>query len=287
MNKLKYFIVAVFLLLAPATANAEIQSLSAQAEYLLQDSERVKDGQDVAFNEAMRRISQQAGVYVESQSKSANSSLTNDEITLITSTLVQVKEKKFTKTLDERGKIIVHADVRAELDTEQSYRMMNDVAAARKAAKSYEAIQKEYAAANTQMTALQEEYAKHSDKAARHHIRLGQKKEQAGDLAGALACYEEAIATAPDYARSYSRRGHIYRKQGNLDLAKKDYDKASSLDKNEAGAHLGKAMILEGQGKDYEAWEEYRLFVRLADIIEYDTEIIRALDRMLVLFDGI
>ncbi|MBR2214475.1 MAG: tetratricopeptide repeat protein [Selenomonadaceae bacterium] len=59
-----------------------------------------------------------------------------------------------------------------------------------------------------------------------------------------MLLYEEAIVDNPNYARSYSRRGHIYRQQGKNDLARRDCDKAYALDPKEAGAHYGKAIYL-------------------------------------------
>lgn len=268
-------------------AFAAVETLTADADYILQETESAKEGQEIAFKEAMRRISQQAGVYIESKSRSENNTLTADEMTMITNTIVKVKERKPTKHVEPNGRIRVAVRIVAEYDTDLADKMLNDMIAARKATQGYEKIQAEYMQKGSELDRLKRQYAGQADKEARHYIRAGQKKERAGDLAGAMADYEKAVSIAPNYARTYSRRGHIYRKQGRSDLAKQDYDKAYSLDPKEPGLHLGRGIFLEQAGKNLEAVEEYRTFIKQADIMEYDEEITWALDRMVELFDGV
>ena len=235
----------------------------------------------------MRNIAQQAGVYIESSSRSSDSQLTNDEIELLTSALVKVKTKNFSKDAGKDDKLIVTVTVQAEIDTEQTSRMLNELMMAKKIEADYKKLKTEYADAIKNYDRLKNQYKMNLEQLARHYIREGQCKERQGDLNLALHLYEKAIDSNPNYARAYSRRGHIYFKQKEFALAQLDYEKAESLDHTESGAHYGKAMLLEKQGKNEEAVEEYRKFVKYADIIEYDIEITQALDRMVNLFNGV
>ena len=118
-------------------------------------------------------------------------------------------------------------------------------------------------------------------------IRDGCKLQLDGKLDEALKLYDAAIveATANDaeISLAYIKRGNVYRMQHKNDLATADFEKALALNNDATGIHFVKAVIAEVGGDKVQAAQEYRAFVKDADIIYYDTEIIFALNRIVTL----
>ena len=275
-------LIAVFLAI-PSLAYAATESFDGRGEYIMEIEETTKHGQEIAFQEALRSVSQQAAVAIKTHSSMADNQLTGDQMEMVTATVMQINEKTFDTDITPDGKLKAIALVRASLDVDRAEKMAQALLAAKNNTQEYERIQEEYATAKSQYTTLREQHGILMKKSARAKIREGIQQERAGRLSEAMTLYEEAIAADPDYARAYSRRAHIYRQQGKMDLANKDYAKAASIDSKEAGHHYGKAIMLEQQGKKAEAAKEYRLFIEYSDILEYDEEIPVVLEKILEL----
>ena len=263
--------------------SAAVETLSGSGEYIMEKNETMKEAQDIAFQEAMRYISQQAGVYIESSSAAKDSQLTRDEVTALTETVVQVKEKRFDRDILPDGKIKIRATVTATLDTDEADNILRRRVEAHRTQKQYEAARDEQTAIQKQGESLQAEY----DEAVLGRVNASAKR---GDelmdqrkYAEAYKAYDHAVTLAPKTAELYSKRGEAQRMQGKDEAAMRDYDKALSLDGQDALAHYGRASVLDKRGEKAEAVKEYRLFMDIADIDFYDDEIARALDRVLAL----
>lgn len=66
--------------------------------------------------------------------------------------------------------------------------------------------------------------------AARAHVAQGLSRAWAGDSAGAIAAFDQAIAAAPRSGFAYLNRGLAYRRSGNAAKADADLDRAVRLD---------------------------------------------------------
>ena len=108
-----------------------------------------------------------------------------------------------------------------------------------------------------------------------------------GKLDEALKFYDEAIAEAADnnaeLSLAYIKRGLVYGSQNKPELLIADFEKALALDNDEVGLHFVKAFALEVDGDKAQAAQEYRAFVKDADIVYYDAEIMVALERIVKL----
>ena len=269
------------LFLSPVSA--ALETLSGSGEYIMEHNETMKEAQDVAFQEAMRSISQQAGVYIESTSQAKDSQLTHDEVTALTETVVQVKEKRFDRDILPDGKIKVRAFVTAELDTEKADKLLQDRIEAHKAKAQYDAAQGEHTELEKESESLRTEYAQAVQGKVNGAVHRGDSLMEQKKYAEAFQAYDKAVAAEPKLAELYSKRGESLRLQGKDDAAMQDYDTALSLDGQDALAHYGRASVLDKRGERAEAVKEYRLFMDIADIDFYDEEIARALDRFLAL----
>jgi tetratricopeptide (TPR) repeat protein len=96
-----------------------------------------------------------------------------------------------------------------------------------------------------------------SPKPAAAAFQRGQTLLAAGDLAGALTCFDEALAAEPDNAHAHLKRGAVLEKLNRLDEAVAAYDAALSADRNLTVAYLAKAGVLNRQQRFDEALEVY------------------------------
>jgi Flp pilus assembly protein TadD len=129
-------------------------------------------------------------------------------------------------------------------------------------------------------------------------IAEGEAKLAAGDLDGALALLQRAVAAAPTsalahsklgiiyvhkrewdaasgefskaiqldptYAPAYSNLGNVYRERGQLDQAVAHYQKAISMDPEYWVAHQNLGIVYKQQGRVGEAVHEFKTATRLS-----------------------
>ena len=99
------------------------------------------------------------------------------------------------------------------------------------------------------------------------YLARGLDRHLKGDLAGAIADYERAIAGYPDRqsrAMAYLTRGNAHRDRGELGAAIADYDQAIACHPGQAGAHLNRAMAYEEAGEGELARADYRIVRELS-----------------------
>ena len=129
-------------------------------------------------------------------------------------------------------------------------------------------------------------------------IAEGEAKLAAGDMDGALAVLQRAVAAAPTsalahsklgviyvrkqqwdtaasefskaiqldptYAPAYSNLGNVYRERGQLDHAIAQYQKAISMDPDYWVAHQNLGIVYKQQGRVGEAVREFKTATRLS-----------------------
>jgi tetratricopeptide (TPR) repeat protein len=76
----------------------------------------------------------------------------------------------------------------------------------------------------------------------------GNARKALGDLTGALADYNRAIALNPQYATAYLNRALVREAQGDLKGAQADYDQAIALNPQDATAYLSRSLVRKAQG---------------------------------------
>ena len=165
--------------------------------------------------------------------------------------------------------------------------LLNELREVRKSTKGYEEVLKDYTERKKNFDTVYGEYLGSYQKRIMRTIRDGCKLELNGKFDEALKLYDAAIveATANDaeISLAYIKRGNVYRMQGKNNLAAADFQKALALNNDAVGVHFVKAVMAESSGDKVQAAQEYRAFVKDADIVYYDVEIIAALDRIVEL----
>jgi tetratricopeptide (TPR) repeat protein len=85
----------------------------------------------------------------------------------------------------------------------------------------------------------------------------GVVRQLAGEVAGAIADYDEALAYNPVHAEAYKNRGTARAANGQLDAALADYDVAIRLKPGYADAYVSRGAAREQQGDLQGALEDY------------------------------
>jgi TPR repeat protein len=81
-------------LAAPSLASDQVQTLTATHTYILGDHDSKDDARQRCLLETKRKILEQAGVYIESESEVRNFDLTKDTITSFATAVMQIKDTK-------------------------------------------------------------------------------------------------------------------------------------------------------------------------------------------------
>ncbi len=117
MRKLGIFILFMLLLFSMPAFAAE-KEISTKGMYIAGASESLNDAKQNALQDAMRQAAEQAGVLVSSFSKTHNMILTDDEVTVVATKIIQVKNKKFEVELlsDSEIKVVAYVDVLVNTD---------------------------------------------------------------------------------------------------------------------------------------------------------------------------
>lgn len=287
MKIFAFFTAFVVLSLFGQNANAEVKTFHAESSYLMSRNEPIKDAQDYVFKDAIRMISEEAGVVVESLSKSKNNQLEADRIETFTAAVLRVKSKTFGKELTSDGGLTITVAVDAELDTDNAVELLNELRDVRKSTKGYEEVLKDYTERKKNFDTVYGEYLGSYKKRIMRTIREGCKLEMDGKFDEALKLYDaaisESVANDVEISLAYIKRGNVYRTQGKNNLAAADFEKALALNNDATGVHFVKAIMAEADGNESLAAQEYHTFVKDADIVYYDVEIIAALDRIVAL----
>lgn len=91
------------------------------------------------------------------------------------------------------------------------------------------------------------------------------KKHTAGNIAGAIPLYEQALAITPDYAHGWTNLASAYQASGNFSKAMEAYNKAYSLDnKGEVDNLYFIAVLDENAGQGSKAIQDYNRYIASA-----------------------
>ncbi|MBR2216421.1 MAG: tetratricopeptide repeat protein [Selenomonadaceae bacterium] len=119
-NKLKLMAIGTIcavLCAFPITVSAAVQTFTATDGYTMSDYDNPNIAEQRAIDYAMRRAAEQAGVYIETYSRSMNAQISEDEVKTIASNKIKLVNKKLSRTLLSEGDIRITAEVIAEVDT--------------------------------------------------------------------------------------------------------------------------------------------------------------------------
>lgn len=112
-------LIVALLIIFQAVGFAAKGTFSASGEYLMSDYDTPEIAEAIALDFAKQNAAEQAGIYLESYSRSANFKLETDEIKTVASSKVEVLKKNITRKPQRDGRILLRADIKATVDTSE------------------------------------------------------------------------------------------------------------------------------------------------------------------------
>ncbi|MBR6713109.1 MAG: tetratricopeptide repeat protein [Selenomonadaceae bacterium] len=107
------------LIIFQAVGFAATETFSASGEYLMSDYDTPEIAEEIALDFAKQNAAEQAGIYLESYSRSIDSELDADEIKTVASSKVELLTKNITRQPQSNGRILLRADIKATVDTSE------------------------------------------------------------------------------------------------------------------------------------------------------------------------
>ena len=272
---MKYLSILLILLFVPVVSFAQTRTIISEGSYNMGDAETPSVAESRALLNAKRAALEQAGTYVESYSKTKNFELTEDEVKVISSGLMQVTvlSKKRTVVGDGfRFWVKIEAKVNAEKMENMATRVKE-----KSVIEDYKKIQSEYEKSRKEIAVLKKQLLasrKPSDKKRIETLiendeRLFQANEwfEKGSIYNlnhehdqAIEAYTKAISLNPDYAEAYDRRGIAYYNKGLIqndktlqDRAVEDFKKVAVMKPNTLAGAWAQGVIDFSQQKYAEA----------------------------------
>ena len=167
--------------LAGGIAEAAVQTIEATGVYVMGDNDSPKIARDAARQEAMRSAVEQAGVYVESYSKTQNMELTEDDVRTISGAVLKVtKEEAIPELKGTTLKYTVNLTAEVDTDSIDLQKMMQNKT-------ELEKLQQERDALKKQNEELLEKYEKAQGK---EKEKLGSQLETSYDQ---TKIFDEAV----------------------------------------------------------------------------------------------
>ena len=272
MKKIIFTILVSVFLFYPSQGFAEVKEIISEGTYNMGDGETPGVAESRALLQAKRTALEQAGTYVESYSKVINLKLTEDEIKVLASGLMEVEILDKKRTVVGDG-IHFWVKIMARVQTEKMEEMAKRVKE-KDVIEDYKRIQEAYDKSQKDIEGLKKQLAQAKGDTEKKKVetritdeeRLFQANEwyEKGNqyrldkkYDKAIEAYTSAIALDPNYAYAYSNRGGAYYEQGQYDKAIEDCNKAIALDPKNANAYNNRGIVYAGKGQYDRAIEDY------------------------------
>jgi tetratricopeptide (TPR) repeat protein len=238
---MKYLHIVFILLLVPVISFAETKVIVSEGSYNMGDGETPSVADSRALLNAKRTALEQAGTYVESYSKTVNYQLTEDEVNVIASGLMQVTVLEKKRTIVGDG-FRFWVKIEAKVDPEKMENMAARVKE-KSVVEDYKKIQEEYEKSRKEIAVLKKRLVsarKETDKKKIEALIESDERSfranewfEKGSIYNlnyehdqAIEAYTNAIALNPDYVEAYDRRGIAYYNKGLLQNDKQLMDRA-------------------------------------------------------------
>lgn len=251
--------VVALLLFLPAVGFSGTKEIIAEGAYHMGDGETPSVAESRALLQAKRLAVEQAGTYVESYSKVKNLQLTEDEIQVLASGMMEVTVLDKKRSIAGDGFINFSVKIKAVVQPDKMEEMARKVKE-KSVVEDYKKVQAAYAESQREIEELKSQLAqaKNEEDKARVEARIsdeermfqatewveqGKKHWLNDENDRAIDSYTKAIALNPNHAEAYYERGSSHAGEKRYDRAIEDYDKAIALDPNNVNAYFGRGAV--------------------------------------------
>ena len=273
-RKILFLMLIAGMLLGCAVAGATPQVIHATGVYVMGDNDSPKIAKDAARQEAMRSAVEQAGVYVESYSRTQNMELTEDDVRMISGAVLKVTHEHAVPELT--GNVLKYTvDLTAEVDTDAI-----DLKAMMDKRQEMERLQKERDELKRQNEELLQKYERASGQEKReigHRLEnqytlgqifdecvaLIQRGEQHAAITKLTKVIRDRSVTDSPLAYAYYLRGRAYYELNSDENALDDFANAEATPHDNAiypiwKCHRYRGLIYYDRGNYQEAYNELK-----------------------------
>lgn len=267
-------------LLTAAIVGAAVQIFDGRGECEMGEFAPIKTARDRATQRAQLDAQKKAGIYLKNFSRSVNSELTDDEVSAVTTNIIELVgavqyENKTFQLTDQTTAVVVVATLKAKIDPEGIYAFIKrDEKEKVTIVQQNTGLQDAIAKNDKEFEDLKEQYKRATTQAEKDRIRKqlndadrdflanekldeGLKLYYAEDHHSAIKLYNEAIELKPDYAEAYYNRGNTYTKLRQYEQSIQDYNKAIELKPNYADAYNNRGNSYRYLKQDEQAIQDF------------------------------
>ncbi len=275
MGHVSLFIVLMFLIF-PCMSFAEIKEIVAEGSYNMGDGETPTVADSRALLQAKKNALEQAGTYVESYSKVRDIKLTEDEVQVLASGMMDVEILEQKRSVIGSG-ISFWVRIKARVNPDQMEEMAERIREKSMVA-DYKRIHEAYATSQKEIEELKNKLAAMKGekiKVEAHIVRAErwfQSNEwlEKGKIHWLHKEYDDVIVAAtvaillnPVYADAYITRGAAYSDKGRQEKAIEDFNKAIILDPGVAICYYNRGISYYAQGDYEKALQDYTKAIAL------------------------
>ena len=280
MRKYIFPILVSVLLFYPLQGFAEVKEIISEGTYNMGDGETPSVAESRALLQAKRTALEEAGTYVESYSKVKDLKLTEDEIKVLASGLMEVTilDKKRTIIGDGfnfwvKSKARVNLDKTEEMANKIKVKDKSFVDDYKKIQEAYDKSQKEIEELKKQLAEAKSEKEKKQVEAkitdeerlfqAREWFEKGYNYDINQEYDKAILAYTSAVTLGQNLFEIYTNRGDAYKNKGQYGEAIKNYDQAIVIAMSAAATYNNRGLAYSRKGQYDRAIEDYTMAIAL------------------------
>ena len=148
--------IVALLIIFQSIGFAAVETFSASGEYLMSDYDTPEIAEEIALDFAKQNAAEQAGIYLETYSRTKDFEIDVSEINTVASSKVEVLTKNITRQPQQSGRVLLRADITTSVDTSELDNFLAQKHEQRQAAiQRYKELQKMNAEIKHDIDALQ------------------------------------------------------------------------------------------------------------------------------------
>ena len=270
-----FFAVAFFMV--SSIACAEIMTYEGTGEYVMSDFETPDIAKQRAKVRAEQNAAEQAGVYVQSYTRTVNSIVATDEVTAIANTIIKIVDEKYTiiPSNESGGSFLVKVKIKANVDsTNIDAWLKNEHQQNILLVEQNKKLWEEREEQNREIKKLREKIKNTTNDQEKRPLEkafinedrkfLSLQKSEKGDrffvekkYSEAINMYSEAIGLNNENYVAYIGRGNAYTNLGNIKQGLLDYNKAIEKNPKSYVAYLNRGLLYLMDGAKDQAINDF------------------------------
>ena len=274
MRHIFAIMIAALFLLFPSHGFTAVKEIVSEGAYNMGDGETPSVAESRALLNAKRIALEQAGTYVESYTKVKNMQVTEDEIKVLTSGIMEVEILDKKRTIVGDG-FRFWVKIKARVNPDNIKEMANKIKVKDKSViEDYKKIQAAYDKSQKEIGELKKQLAQAKGEKEKKQVEAkisndermfqanewfdkGYQHDLNKDYDKAIEAYTSAITLTPNFAIAYYNRGNAYYSKGQYDRAIENFNKMIAINPNDADAYYNRGIAYAKKGQYDRAIEDY------------------------------